>query len=96
MREWYQIEFTPEHAMNPSKKFECVTDLVINGRLYRETELYDTLVTLKREAEKAVETMKNTSTVPVTYKQLEEKGMNAIIDLINTQLNTVKEKYYGE
>lgn len=96
MREWYQIEFTPEHAMNPSKKFEHVTDLVINGHLYRETELYDTLVALKREAEKAVETMQNTSNSPVTYKQLEAKGMNAIIDLINAQLNKVKEEYYGE
>ena len=49
MREWYSIGFTPDHATNKYKEFDSVTDLVIDGRVYRRHALEETLKEVKKE-----------------------------------------------
>lgn len=31
MRQWYEIDFTPDSALNKSKHYDSVTNLLING-----------------------------------------------------------------
>lgn len=49
MREWYSIGFTPDHATNKYKEFDSVTDLAIDGRVYRRHALEETLKKVKKE-----------------------------------------------
>ena len=49
MREWYSIGFTPDHATNKYKEFDSVTDLMIDGRVYRRHALEETLKKVKNE-----------------------------------------------
>ena len=49
MREWYSIGFTPDHAVNKHKEFGSVTDLMIDGRVYRRHALEETLKKVKKE-----------------------------------------------
>ena len=49
MREWYSIGFTPDHATNKYKEFDSVTDLTIDGRVYRRHALEETLKEVKKE-----------------------------------------------
>ena len=49
MREWYSIGFTPDHATNKYKELDSVTDLTIDGRVYRRHALEETLKKVKKE-----------------------------------------------
>ena len=49
MREWYSIGFTPDHATNKYKEVESVTDLMIDGRVYRRHDLEESLMRVKKE-----------------------------------------------
>lgn len=36
MRNWYSIDFTPTSVMNKNRYYNCVTDLMINGKSFEK------------------------------------------------------------
>ena len=36
MRNWYSIDFTPTSVMNKNRYYNCVTDLIINGKSFEK------------------------------------------------------------